>query len=185
MMADSLSTIETKIIRWSRGISLIGLIGLMILAVITVGEVLLRWLFKYPILGVSDVSRLVITIIAASCFPLVSAKREHITIHVLGSKLGPRANSVLEAFGAFVTLVIICLLTWQIWLYSGELATAKETTMLVRWPTSPWWRVTTLLFALCVPIQVVCVYTSLRSAFTSRDIMDLKDSHDSEEEKSG
>lgn len=184
-MTDALSPIETKIIRWSRGISLIGLIGLMLLAAITVGEVLLRWLFKYPILGVSDVSRLVITIIAASCFPLVSAKREHITIHVLGSKLGPRANSILEAFGAFVTLIILSLLTWQIWLYSGELAAAKETTMLVRWSVSPWWRVTTLLFALCVPIQLVCVYTSLRSAFCTKDITDPNSSNDGKQEKSG
>ena len=70
-MAGSLNTVETKIIRWSRGVSLIGLIGLMLLAGITVGEVLLRWLFNYPILGVSDVSRLIVTIVAASClFPL-------------------------------------------------------------------------------------------------------------------
>jgi len=184
-MASSPSIIETKIIRWSRGISLVGLIGLMLLAGITVGEVLLRWLFKYPILGVSDVSRLIVTIVAASCFPLVSAKRDHISIQVLGSKLGPRANSVLEAFGSFITLVVLGLLTWQIWLYSGELATANETTMIVRWPVSPWWRVTTLLFALCVPIQMVCVYTSLRSAFTSKDIMDPKCPYDSDQENSG
>lgn len=181
-MTSSLSNIESKIIRWSQGLSLIGLLGLMLLAGITIGEVLLRWLFHYPILGVSDVSRLVITIIAASCFPVVSAKREHISVSVLGLKLGPRANSVLDAFGAFVTLVVLGLFTWQIWLYSCDLAAAKEVTMLVRWPVAPWWKVTTFLFALCVPIQAVCVYVSLRSAFDSKEIAGPKFSFEKKQE---
>ena len=41
--------------------------------------------------------------------------------------------------------------------------------MIVRWATSPWWRVTALLFALCIPIQVFCVYFSIKSAIGFRD----------------
>lgn len=168
-MSSQRRTLESEIIRRARTISLIGLAGLLLLAGITVGEVLLRWLFSYPIQGVSDVSRLIVSIVIASCFPVVSAERRHITVRAIGTMLGPRINHLLEAFGAFVTLVIFCLMTWQLWLYANELAASNQTTWLVMWPLAPWWRVATILLGLCVPIQLIAFLVSLKSAFYLND----------------
>ena len=158
-----------EIIRWARGISLIGLAGLLVLAGITVGEVFLRWLFKYPIPGVYDLSQLVVIIVIASCLPLVCAERNHITVRLLGTMLGKRVNDILEAFGALITMIIFGLLVWQLWIYANELATSKQTTWLVLLPISPWWRIATILIALCIPIQMVNFYLSFKSVFISRN----------------
>lgn len=149
-------------------ISLIGLAGLLMLAGITVGEVLIRWLIKFPIRGVFDLSQLVIIIVIASCLPLVSAERRHITVRVIGTMLGGHANALLEAFGALVTTLIFGLLTWQLWVYADELSTAKESTWLTHWPVAPWWRVATVLIALCCAIQFVLFLISLRSVFSRK-----------------
>ena len=157
--------LESETIRWARLISLIGLVGLLILAVMTVGEVLLRWLFDFPILGVADGSSLVITVSIASCFPLVFAERRSITVRVLGVSLGHRANTVLEAFGSLVVMIVFCLITWQLWVYTNQVAVSNQTTWVMLWPVAPWYRIATVLIALCIPAQAIVFFNQVRSAF--------------------
>jgi TRAP-type C4-dicarboxylate transport system permease small subunit len=170
------SKIDAEVTRWARVISLIGLAGLLVLAAITVGEVLLRWLFDYPILGISDVSSLVVTLAVASCFPLVFAERRSITVKIVGKLSGPRVNALLEAFGSLVSLAIFILVAWQLWVYANELATNNQTTWVVLWPMSPWYRIAALLMVLCVPVLTVVFFSQVKAAlFPERD-SDNKDS---------
>lgn len=162
------NNIELKLNRLSHVIALIGLFGLLVLSLITVGEVILRSLFDYPILGVNDASGLIITLAIASCFPLVSADRGHISVKVLGMKLGPQANALLEAFGSLVVTGFFILLVQQLWLYAQELSDAQQTTWMLLWPVGPWWKAATLLISLCIINQLVCFMTSLRSFFMLR-----------------
>ena len=158
-------SLESEIIRWTRVISLIGLVGLLLLSAITVGEVVSRSLLGLPVIGVADLSRLIIAIVIASCFPLVSAARRHITVRAVGSLLGPRAHAGLEAFAAFAVLCFFCLMTWQLWLHTRDTAEINETTWVLLWPVAPWWGVTTVLVALCIPAQLFCCSQSLRLLF--------------------
>jgi TRAP-type C4-dicarboxylate transport system permease small subunit len=171
---SSSSTLESKIIRWTRVVSLIGLIGLLILATMTVGGALLRWLLDFPILGIPDVSSLVITVAVASCFPLVFAERRNITVRLVGNLLGPRISMVLEAFGYLVSIGIFCLMAWQLWIFTGEVAASHETTVVVRLPIAPWYRAATLLVALCVPVQAVVFCSQLKSALFGKGMPERK-----------
>ena len=45
-------SLESEIIRWTRVISLIGLVGLLLLSAITVGEVISRTVLGLPVIGV-------------------------------------------------------------------------------------------------------------------------------------
>lgn len=161
--------IDWGIARIARVISLIGLIGLLLFAGITVGEVFLRWLFNYPILGVSDVSSLIVTVAVASCFPLVFAERRSITVRIAGNLLGKRVNSIFEAFGTLVTLGMFFLIAWQLLDYALELAENDQTTWVVLWPMSPWYGVAAILMALCIPVLAVTFYLQIRSAVPSKD----------------
>jgi len=171
---SSSSTLESKVIHWTRVVSLIGLVGLLILAAMTVGGVLLRWLLDFPILGIPDVSTLVITVAIASCFPLVFAERRNITVRLVGNLLGPRISMMLEAFGYLVSIGIFCLMVWQLWIFTGEVAASNETTVVVRLPIAPWYRVATLLVALCVPVQAIIFYGQLKSALLGKGMPDQK-----------
>jgi TRAP-type C4-dicarboxylate transport system permease small subunit len=162
-------TTDWGITRITRVISLIGLAGLLLFAGITVGEVLLRWLFNYPILGVSDVSSLVVTVAVASCFPLVFAERRSITVRIAGKLLGERVNSVFEAFGTLVTLGMFFLIAWQLFDYTVELAESDQTTWVVLWPMSPWYGIAAILMALCVPVLAVTFYLQARPKTSSKN----------------
>ena len=167
---NSPSVLESAITRWTRVIALIGLVGMLLLAVITVFEVLSRWLFHMPLPSVSDVSTLVITVSVAFCFPLVFAQRDNITVRMIGNILGPRVNRFLEALGCLIGTVLFCILVWQLWIYTNNVAEAGETTVIVQFALAPWYRTATILFALCIPIQIVVFFDQLIPALTGRGI---------------
>ena len=165
---SSRSTLESRIIRWSRVVSLIGVVGLLGLSALTVTEALLRWIFNFPIPCIPDVSPLIIAVAVASCFPLLFAERQNITVRLLGQFLGQRVYLLLEAFGYLVSIGIFSLLIWKLWVLTDGIAAGNQTTVVVRMPVAPWYRAVSLLLALCIPIQAVVAYGFLSSALFSK-----------------
>ena len=84
--------------RLTRRVAFIGLVGLLAVAIATMVDVLLRWLFNSPIEGYEDVSQLLFAVIIAACFPAGLIQGRNITIRFLGK--GPRAARDALAGGA-------------------------------------------------------------------------------------
>ncbi len=158
------SRIEKGISILTRAIALIGLALLLLLASATVLDVLLRWLFNSPIVGLVDTHSLFMALILASCFPLCIYKRGNVTIRFIGNIMGSRVKNILDAFGNLVTLTIFALMAWQLWLYTDQLALDGETTWVLNWPVSPWWRVVTILIITCTPVTFVTFIQYVRAA---------------------
>ena len=155
--------IEKIVLRVSRLTALIGLAGLLVYAGATVLDVLMRWLLDSPITGVQDASSAFTSVIIASCFALCIVDRSNITIRFLGNALGKPWKESFEGFGNLVTLVIFGLMSWQLWLFAGQLAADGETTWVLSWPLSPWWRISAVLVALCVPVQGYVFWRTVKS----------------------
>ena len=164
---DDRTRLESVVTRSSQLIALIGLAGLLILACLIVTEVLLRWLVNFPVLGIADVSSLIIGVAIAACMPLVFAERRSISVKMLGNALGQRANCLFEAFGSLIAMIIFILITWQLWIYTNNVGINRETTWVVSWRIAPWYRVVTVLFGLCVPVQALTVFSQVNAIFRS------------------
>lgn len=134
--------------RIARGLAVGAAAALLALALATVADVLLRWLFKAPIRGFLDVAALATAVIVAACFPALIVSRGNITIRLLGSLGGGRFARVLDAFGALVTAGFFSLMTWQYVRYAAEMTRAGETTAILRWVTWPWWWLVTASIAI-------------------------------------
>jgi TRAP-type C4-dicarboxylate transport system permease small subunit len=154
--------------RVTRAIALIGLTGLLLLASATVLDVLLRWLFNSPIVGLNDTYSLFTALVLASCFPLCIYKDGNITIRFLGKIFGPRVKDILDIFGSLLTLIIFALMGWQFWLYADQLAEDGATTWVLSWPISPWWRAVTIIIILCVPVALMTVIQFTKSALGNK-----------------
>lgn len=179
----SFKRIEEMTNRVSRFIALIGLAGLLLLASATVVDVFMRWLFNKPIVGLNDTHSLFTAIVIASCFPLCMNKGGNITIRFVGNIFGPRVKSILDAFGNLVTFIIFGLMTWQLWLYCNQLARDGENTWVLNWPVSPWWRVTTIIIFICLPVILVAVIQHMRSFLKTDDTGDQSMSASNEGEE--
>jgi TRAP-type C4-dicarboxylate transport system permease small subunit len=139
----------------SQIVAMLGLLGLTAVALLTIGDVLLRWLFSAPIDGLNEITRLLYAIIMGSFFPAALVGRDHISITLLGKWLGPAVSARLDAFGHLMTLVFFVVVGWQLLVYTGELVENGETTWILAWPVAPWWALATLLLLLCIPVQFV------------------------------
>lgn len=165
MSFDQITSLTTRV---SRAIALIGLAGLLALALATVLDVFLRWLFNSPIVGLNDTYALFAAIVIASSFPLCIAQRGNITIRFFGKFLGSRVSNLFETFGNLVTCAIFSIMAWQIWRYADQLLEDGETTWILNWPVSPWWRVITILILVNVPVTLVMAIASFREVIKRR-----------------
>ncbi len=147
--------LESRIIRATRALAIVGFVVLLLASLTTMVDVALRWLANAPIKGLSDIEGLAVVIVIASCLPLVVAQRQNISIRFLGEALGPAASRWLDAFGSLVLLAFVALIAWQLALYTAGMAESGRTTWLLRISVTPYWSAATALVALCVPAQAI------------------------------
>lgn len=150
-----LEAIEQQVARITRVLALASATCLLGVALLTMADVLLRWLFKAPIRGLMDVTALACAVIVASCFPALLARRGNITIRAFGGVGTGRIGRALDAFGALVTAVFFSLMTWKYIEYSIEMTEANEATVVLRWLTGPWWWVVTVMIGITTLVALV------------------------------
>ena len=143
----------------------IGAVAIMMVAVAIVGDVLARWLFNSPILGVDDLSQFNLAVIVTSFFPMCLVGGNNITIRFLGKALGTRASLWLEVLGNSVTLFIFVLLAWQFFRFTlYDVTYTGLATVVLQIPQAPWWWIATAIIWLCVPLQTVVLIEALLRA---------------------
>ena len=147
----------------TRWIALVGLVGFVVVAIATIIDVMLRWLFSMPIDGVAEISRLIVAVSIASFFPMALADRHHISIEFLGAALGKRGRSGLDLLAHLITLIFFIALGWQFVLYTMEIAESGESTWVLAWKVAPWWTLVTVFMLVCIPIQTLVLYYQIKS----------------------
>lgn len=151
--------------RWTNWIALVGAVGIMLIAATIVIDVIARWVFNSPILGVDDLSKFSVAIVISSFFPICLVGGHFVTIRFVGKALGQRANLWLEVFGGLVTLFIFCLFAWQFFRFTlFDVTLTGLATVVLEVPQAPWWWIVTTIISLCVPIQLAVLYHALYDA---------------------
>jgi TRAP-type C4-dicarboxylate transport system permease small subunit len=148
------------------GVSLVGAVAMMVVACAIVVDVLMRWLFNSPILGVDDLSQYNLAVIVCSFFPVCLVGGHFVTVRFLGRALGTRGALWLEVFGNLCTLFIFVLFAWQFFRFTlYDVTLTGLATVVLEVPQAPWWWVVTALIWLCVPVQIVVVGECVLRAF--------------------
>lgn len=145
-----------------------GVVGLILLALLTLADVLLRWLFNTPIDGVDDITQLAMAVAISSTLPTGLLHGHNVTIRFLGKGFGPRVSHWLEAFGATLTLIFFVLLTWQFAVLTIDHFRSNNTTMIAEYITWPWWAVAGLFAAFGTAVQTVVLVGEMCRAITGR-----------------
>lgn len=141
------AALERWLDRLALALALGGAVCLLGVALLTMADVLLRWGFNAPIRGVNDVSAMLTAVVVAACFPILMMRRGNVTIRMLGQALGSRTARLFDLFGALVSALFFALMTWQYTRFSAEMASANESSPILRWPSAPWWWAVTALIA--------------------------------------
>ena len=123
----------------ARVLAYVAMAGLMLLALGTVADIVMRYVFAQPIRGFVDIASLAGAMLLAACFPHVLASRGNIAIDALGHWLGAAASRWLDRFAALVSAAFFGVMAWQYWRFAASLQEDGQTIPVLRWPAWPWW----------------------------------------------
>ena len=143
--------------RAAEKLALAAVIGLLLLAVGTALDVLLRYVFASPIRGFVDIASLAGAVFLAACFPHVLVARSNIAVDLLGRSLGRGAKTALDRFGAVVTAAFFVLMAWQYVRFALEMHETQQLIPVLRWPVWPWWAAVALFVVLAAAAGVLTV----------------------------
>ncbi|MAF49704.1 MAG: hypothetical protein CMM10_15715 [Rhodospirillaceae bacterium] len=144
---------------------MLGVACFVAVALVTIADVLMRWLFSSPVDGLEEVNRLVVAVAIACFFPLAIAERHHIAITFLGSAFGQLSTAWLRAMASVATTLFFVLVGWQFIKFVIEMHDAGETTWILAWPVTPWWIAVTVILLTCVPAQLIVLVADFANAF--------------------
>ena len=145
----------------TRALSVLGLAGLMLLALMTLFDGLARWLLNQPIEGVRDLAAVTVALAVTCCLPVGLMERSNISIRLASHVLGRDAGRVLDAIAAVLTAVIMATFGWQFLVFAGKIAKANETTWILKIPTAPFWYGVCAIFAVAFLVQLIVVVLEL------------------------
>lgn len=169
----------------SEYVAFIGLGGLILLSMVIIIDILGRELFGLPIPGFSDITGELIIVSAAACFPASFADRSHVAVRFLGQITHWRFREFLDFLGHLLTLIVLCVIAYQLFFYAGDVWTNHETTWLIGLPTWPVWWLVTLLLTISACVESIMTVAQLKRVFSpvvlaNRDATEDQDERDFE-----
>lgn len=158
------ATADRAIDRAVELMAIIGFTALVIIAFLTMADVLLRYVNGPRVPGLKDLNEVAYAIVIASCFPGGLKKGNAVTVRILGKALGPRPHATLDVVGAISLLVFFLLCAWQFVVRTLLFQDAGRTTSTLEWPTAPVWWLVSFLMAVCVFVQTWVLVDTVAAA---------------------
>jgi len=104
---------------------------------ITVADVVLRYLFAAPIRGAFELTELGLLVLIFAGLPLVSRADEHVTMDFIDRVLPRRARKFFVRVVHGLTAGVMLVLAWLMWLKAGKIAEYADTSQSLGIPLAP------------------------------------------------
>jgi len=122
--------------RWKRRAdALLGVVASAILfamMVLTVVDVVARYVFSRPLRGAFEVTELMLLVLIFAGLPLVSFSDEHATMDFIDRILGPRSQRWLERAVQLTNAAFMFLLMWLMWGKADRIWAYRDSTDVLR-----------------------------------------------------
>ncbi len=141
--------------RVSRGLACVAMGALMVLALATTADIVMRYVFASPIRGFVDIASLAGAVLLAACFPYVLSSRGNIAIDALGNRLGGTARRWLDGWAALVSAGFFGVMAWQYARFALDLQRDGQSIPVLRWPVWPWWAAVAVFVTLAAIVALL------------------------------
>jgi TRAP-type C4-dicarboxylate transport system permease small subunit len=149
---------------------------ILLMMFITVADVVGRYFFNRPILGVFELTRFGLGAIVCTALGFSQINKVHIAINLLVSRLPQGWQNIIETFNYLVAFVTFVIVTWQMFVYTGRLYTSGQVTSVLGVSIYPF----VLISALGVTLFTLVLFWDLIKAIYklfSRGVEDEYSSH--------
>lgn len=115
----------------------VGGAALVALLALTVSDITGRSVFKNPVSGTVEVTALILVVIVFLGLAHSEDLGDHITVDLIYVRLGDRGKKFLDYFANILSVVVIGMLSYQLYKFALRQNDAGATTPVLRWPTWP------------------------------------------------
>jgi TRAP-type C4-dicarboxylate transport system permease small subunit len=137
----------------SNAIAVAGLSLLLILAVFTLLDGLLRAVANMPIDLVREIGDMVAAICGTCCLPIVLLHQNNIVLRMFDRILAPSGVRVIDTLAALAIEIVMIGMAWQFWRFGFKTMQAGDVTWLLNWPKAPFWFVVDGILWVAVAVQ--------------------------------
>lgn len=155
-LIGGLDRIVRQVALWGGGAMLLGLMGL------TVVDVTLRYFFNAPLYGARDVAKLMLLVMVALSVAYSARTGGQVVIAFFSRRMGPRLAASSEAGARLAALVMLAVLSRQLWISGGNAAAFGETSMALEIPYGPFYRLLSFGMLLYAVVLVIELFLILR-----------------------
>ena len=96
----------------SRICSFIAAIAAVFLVLLTVGDVLMRFLFSKPILGSFELTEYLLVVIVFLAIPWATMRGNNVRVELITVRLRKKTQNVLYGISCFLSLLLTALIAW-------------------------------------------------------------------------
>jgi len=97
----------------SRLLAYLGALSLFVMMLLTAADVVGRYLFNAPILGVFELTEYMVLILIFSFLGYTQSKHAHISVDILVNRMSKRAQAYIDLFNHILCLGLMVLITWM------------------------------------------------------------------------
>ncbi|WP_299818904.1 TRAP transporter small permease [uncultured Jannaschia sp.] len=150
---------------WPRRL-LAGLCAILLAAMmaLTVADVTGRYLLARPVTGATELTELLLVAVIFAGLPAVALDDGHVAVDLVTARLPDRVQPWRRAAISLVTVGLLAVVAWRLWLHAGQIAGYGAVTNALRLPVAPAARLAALATAASVPITLAVALRDLRRA---------------------
>ena len=154
--------LETFTRTFSRSIEWLGVIGLLVMFLVNLGDVVGAKLFTWPLPGSVEVISFsqIVAIASAMAFALLLGR--HIRVDFILNRFPRRFRAVMNGISSLLAFILFVIIVWQSCLYGVSLQKAGEIGSTSHWPLYPF---AYFIAFCCIPVCLVFLLEVLKFTF--------------------
>lgn len=154
-MIELFERLEIQAARITGKIASLGVLLMLCIAVLTLVDILLRWLASASVPGFNEIVQLCMAVAIAATFPAGASSRVNLTIDILERKVSREARRVFDALGSLLLLLLFSLLAKYVGIHALHLQSRGAISLFLEIPQAPFLFAVTLFFALATGVQLI------------------------------
>jgi len=115
----------------------IGSAMMVALMLLTTVDVAGRFLFNQPLRGTHELTEFALVLIVFLALGYAQHNDDHVLIDFVYSRLPQKLQKVTYVLSNLISLTVVMLMTWRLFLYSGRMLAGNYTTSVLRVPIYP------------------------------------------------
>ena len=164
-VARMLDRIEALARALSRPVAFAGVMGMLLIALLTVVGVVLRGAGYGGVPAMNELVAMLFAVAVAATIPAATAHRGHLKVDLLGPLVGPRLRGWLDVLGAVALLVFLFFLAREVQSYGFRLIRNVRVTPILGWSVGHFMLGVGGLLWASVAVQAMILVTDIVRAF--------------------